>query len=128
MTKITRFEDLKIWQAARGVCCKVFILTNKTDFSKDFSLKDQIRRSSGSVMDNIAEGFGRSGNKEFKNFLSISKGSLQEVKSQLYRAIDFKYISTDEFENLYLECDTLAAGIGKLMQYIKESKFKGTKF
>ena len=129
MSKITRFEDLKIWQAARSICRDIFILTNKTEFSLDFSLKDQIMRSSGSAMDNIAEGFGRDGNKEFKHFLAIAKGSIQEVKSQLYRAVDFKYISTEEFEKIYLECDKLAGGISKLMYHIKETpQFKGSKY
>ncbi len=128
MSSIQKFEDLRIWQEARQICVSVSKLTEKEQFSKDFSLKDQIRRSSGSVMDNIAEGFGRDGNKEFKQYLAISKASLNEVKSQLYRALDFNYISQKEFDSIYLECDKLAAGIGKLMYYVKDSKFKGSKY
>ncbi|MGC3978674.1 MAG: four helix bundle protein [Paludibacteraceae bacterium] len=93
MATIKRFEDLEVWQKARGVCKLVKTLTEKENFSKDFSLKDQIKRSSGSAMDNIAGGFERDGNKEFINFLTISKGSAGEVRSQAYRAYDYTCIT-----------------------------------
>ncbi len=93
MATIKRFEDLEIWQMARQLCKEIFDLTFHEKFMKDFSLKDQIRRSSGSIMDNIAEGFERGGNKEFKQFLSIAKGSSGETKSQLYRAYDRNYFT-----------------------------------
>ena len=102
MATITKFEDLETWQLARQLADKVFQLTKKNDFAKDFGLIKQIRNSSGSVMDNIAEGFGRGGNKEFANFLCYSTGSCCEVQSQLYRAMDWKYITNDEFEETLL--------------------------
>jgi four helix bundle protein len=128
MTTVKRFEDLAIWSSARSLCLMVFKLTSKEYFSRDFSLKDQIRRSSGSVMDNISEGFGRDGNKEFVHFLSIAKASLNEVKSQLYRATDYEYISSEEFDETYKKCDSVAAGISKLMYYLINSNLKGSKF
>lgn len=94
MAVIKRFEDLEVWQIARELCNYIFMLTSKGEFSKDISLKNKIRNSSGSSMDNISEGFGRGGKIEFIHFLSISNGSANEVKSQLYRALDFKNIFT----------------------------------
>lgn len=82
---IKRFEDLEIWQQARELCKKIRETAETTTLGKDFSLKDQIFRSSGSVMDNIAEGFERDGKKEFINFLYIAKGSLGETRSQIQR-------------------------------------------
>jgi len=87
MATFHRFEDLEIWQTAKKLSLKVFKLTEAGPSSKDFKFRDQIRSSAGSVMDNIAEGFERSGQFEFVNFLSISKGSSGEVRSQLYRGI-----------------------------------------
>lgn len=84
MATIQSFEDLKIWQKSRILCQESFDLITTGKFAKDFALTDQINRSSGSVMDNIAEGFGRMGNKEFINFLTYSYGPDLECKSQLY--------------------------------------------
>jgi four helix bundle protein len=95
MAKINRFEDLQIWQLSRQICQYVEYLIQTTALKTNYALKDQIDRSSGSVMDNIAEGFERNGNREFIQFLSISKGSCGEVKSQSYRAFDKKLISEE---------------------------------
>ncbi|MBX7053211.1 MAG: four helix bundle protein, partial [Flavobacteriales bacterium] len=85
MAKIQRFEDLPVWNNARALCRDIFALMQKPSMKFDFELKSQINRSSASIMDNIAEGFERNNNKEFKHFLYISKSSCGEVRSQLYR-------------------------------------------
>jgi len=97
MSTIKRFEDLDVWQLARELAMDIFeAYTRSEEFSKDYKLKDQINGASGSIMDNIAEGFERSSRNEFINFLTFSKGSTGEVKSQLYRAFDRKYISAEK--------------------------------
>lgn len=129
MGAINRFEDLEIWKNARVLCKDIrkLILKNES-FYRDFSLKDQISGSSGSIMDNIAEGFGREGNKEFINFLTFSQGSCNETKSQLYRAYDFEYITEDELTQLFESIEKLANGIKALINYLKSSNYKGAKF
>ena len=128
MGTITRFEDLQIWKDARSYSVEIFKLTQQGPFAKDFKFRDQIRASSGSVMDNIAEGSERSSRLEFINFLSISKGSCGEVKSQLYRALDQKYITTEEQIDLYDKYDKLSANIGGFIAYLNKSDIKGQKF
>ncbi|MBO9620807.1 MAG: four helix bundle protein, partial [Niabella sp.] len=85
MSTIKKFEDLEIWQIAEKLSLKIFTESTSGEFSKDFRFKDQIRAASGSIMDNIAEGFERSSRLEFINFLGFAKGSCGEVKSQLHR-------------------------------------------
>ena len=92
MATIKSFEEIEAWRKARVLSKEIFELTQKGSFSKDFSLRDQINRSSGSIMDNIAEGFERGGNTEFIQFLSIAKGSAGEVCSQIYRAHDRNHL------------------------------------
>lgn len=128
MASIKCFEDLECWKLARELCQFVFRITSKGDFVKDFELKNQIKKSSGSSMDNIAEGFERDGNREFINFLSISKGSVGEVRSQLYRAFDQKYISEEEFKEGYELATRVSQADKGLMTYLKNSEFKGEKF
>lgn len=128
MATITRFEDLEVWQLARQACKKIYTLTSKPEFAKDYSLKDQIRRASGSVMDNIAEGFEREGKKEFLQFLSIARGSGSETKSQLYRALDQQYITTKEFDETTETLQELNNKLRKLMTYLKQTELKGLKY
>ncbi|OPZ99622.1 MAG: hypothetical protein BWY70_00924 [Bacteroidetes bacterium ADurb.Bin408] len=125
---INSFEDLEIWQEAHCLAKYVFELTKKENFSKDFRFRDQIRASSGSIMDNIAEGFERGGNKEFSQFLSIAKGSNGETRSQSYRAHDYSYIDDAEFKKLLNNTASLATKIGNLIDYLKKSEFKGKKY
>ena len=128
MSKFKQFEEIEAWKKARSLSSIIYKMTNTPDFQKDFSLVNQIRRASGSVMDNIAEGFGREGNREFQQFLTIAKGSAFEVKSQLHRALDQQYILSDEFEKIYNQTDTICKLIAGLLKYLRNSEFKGTKF
>ena len=115
MATIHRFEDLEIWQDARRLAVIIHNLTIITDLKADFKFKEQIKSSSGSVMDNIAEGFERDGNIEFRQFLSIAKGSAGETRSQLYRAFDYGYISQETFEELKSDYEKLS---GKIKNFI----------
>jgi four helix bundle protein len=128
MATITCSEDLEIWQLAREMCKNVNNLIQENRFKNDFSLTDQIRRSSGSAMDNIAEGFERNGNKEFINFLSYSKASAGECRSQLYRALDYNYINENEFNHLKEKSIELGVKIKKFMDYLRKSEYRGSKF
>ncbi|WP_159518347.1 four helix bundle protein [Sunxiuqinia indica] len=128
MATIERFEDLKVWKAAREFCKEIHQMTIHDDFSKDFKLVSQIKASSGSIMDNIAEGFERDGNKEFGQFLSFSKGSCGESRSQLYRALDNGYISKEEFDQAYAHALEISKMLSGFMTYLKESELKGKKF
>jgi len=128
MSTITRFEDLEVWQLARKFAAMIYQLTVQERFSKEYKFKDQIKDSSGSVMDNIAEGFGRESRLELINFLGIAKGSLNETRSQLYRAMDYNLITQDIFDIHYQEAETIAAKIGAFMIYLNKSLIKGQKF
>ena len=128
MATIQQFEDLEIWKSARLLCKDIRNITGKGDFSKDFRFKSQIEAASGSVMDNIAEGFERDGNKEFVQFLTISKGSCGEIRSQLYRALDYNYISETEFNELKDKALFLSQSIGNFIKYLKNSEIRGNRF
>lgn len=128
MATITRFEDLEIWKLARTLCKKIYDLTLQQEFKKNFALVDQIRRSSGSVMDNIAEGYERDGQKEFLQFLYISKASAGETRSQLYRAFDCNLITEEQLTGLTNELLKLSTKIQNFINYLKRSGLKGNKY
>jgi four helix bundle protein len=128
MATITRFEDLAIWQLARIQCNDIDELIETTSLKKDYELRGQISRSTGSVMDNIAEGFERLGNMEFKNFLLIAKGSNGEVRSQLYRASDRKHITRETFDQLYEKNLLLGNKLMSFVGYLQKSGFKGQRY
>jgi four helix bundle protein len=123
-----KLEEIKVWQYSRRYFSMVYQLTKRTAFDEDYKFRAQIRAASGSIMDNIAEGFGRGGNKEFINFLSIANGSVEETRSQLYRAVDIGYITTDEFNKSIALADSIAKMITSLQSYLKNSNMKGKKF
>jgi len=128
MTTINRFEDLEIWKEARRLAKEVHSIAIETELKSDFRFKNQIKASSGSVMDNIAEGFERDGNLEFRQFLSIAKGSAGETRSQLYRVFDFEYISEQKFEVLKTDYEKLSGKIKNFITYLNKKEFKGNKF
>lgn len=128
MATIKRFEDLEVWQTARALSLKVFELTQSTSFAKDIRFCSQMRSAAGSVMDNIAEGFERGSQYEFINFLSFSKGSVGEVRSQLYRAMDYKYVDLGVALSLIKEYEDLASKIAGFISYLNKSDHKGQKF
>lgn len=128
MATLSKFEDLEVWQNAKQFNDKVFPVIKRIKSKGDFSLSDQINRSAGSCMDNIAEGFEREGNRELIQMLAISKGSIGETRSQLYRACDRKYINTEEFESLKKDCVSLSKSLSGFINYLKNSEIKGNKF
>ena len=125
---VTRFENLEIWKLARELYKLVFKITSQEPFCRDFKLRDQIRSSSGSISDNIAEGFDRGGNKEFIQFLSIAKGSCGETRNQSYRAYDSEYITEEVLNELLERTDKISRKTANLMKTLKASSNRGIKF
>ncbi|GAB4092333.1 four helix bundle protein [Flaviaesturariibacter terrae] len=128
MPTFTRYQDIEAWQIAREICRLVFRLTQKEPFARDFKHKDQINDAAGSIMDNIAEGFGRGGNAEFAQFLEIALGSNNEVESQGTRALDKEYITESDFTELSALTEKERAKLIRLIHYLKSSPIKGPKF
>jgi four helix bundle protein len=128
MATFKRFEDIEAWQQARVLVNEICFLTNNGKFSRDFSLCDQIKRAGYSIMNNIAEGHERDGNREFKQFLSVSKGSTGEVKSMLYVSKDQGYIDEITFKRLYDLSSRIGAMVFGLIKYLKKTSRKGIKF
>lgn len=128
MATIKRFEEIISWQKARELNKVLGKYIDEGKFKKSYKLISQIESSAGSIMDNIVEGFERSGNREFLQFLYISKGSCGEFRSQLYRALDRSYLTQKEFDELYgMAMETIVL-LQKLINYLEQSELKGTKY
>jgi four helix bundle protein len=128
VSKVYKIEDLRIWQCARTISKDIYTVTRRENFEKDFRFVQQMRAAAGSIMDNIAEGYGRSGTKEFIQFLYISRGSCQELISQIYRAWDVQYISEEEFLELKKQLNSLSVMIFNFIESLNKSETKGPKY
>jgi four helix bundle protein len=128
MSKIKRFEDIDCWKKARELTKSIYSVSLGVRFSKDFAPRDQLRRSSISILSNIAEGFERDGNKEFVQFLSIAKGSCGEARAQLYVALDQEYISDVQFRSISEMAVEISRMLSGLIKYLKQSEMAGRKY
>ncbi|MEO0527127.1 MAG: four helix bundle protein [Bacteroidota bacterium] len=128
MARFEKFEDLKIWLLAREICNDIFELFETTPIGKEYALRNQMNRCSGSIMDNIAEGFERNGNREFIQYLSISKASCGELRSQLHRALDRKYIDEEVSEGLLEKLILESRQISSFITCLTNFDYRGTKF
>jgi four helix bundle protein len=128
MPKIERFEDLECWKAARQLRQAVYSYSRRLPFYRDYPLVSQIRRAAQSITANIAEGFEREGHREFLQFLSQAKGSVGEVKDELYTALDESYISRADFDSAYSLADNVTRLLGGFMSYLRRTETTGSKF
>lgn len=128
MKKIEKFEDLEIFQSARELCKEIYNITKEGDFKYDVRFVQQMHAAVGSIMDNVAEGFERNGNKEFINFLYIAKGSCGEVRSQIIRASDVGFIDNMTAKKIYESCISLSKSIAYFIQKLKKSELTGPKY
>ena len=128
MATIERFEDIDAWQKARELTRLIYKVTKQNQFARDYGLAKQIQHASVSVMSNIAEGFERGGSREFIHFLTIAKGSVSEVESQLYIALDNEYIVRNEFNEIFKISTDVKYLISDFIRYLKNTHYKGTKF
>lgn len=122
MGKIERFEDLEVWQVGMNLCLVVYELTNLIEFSKDFALRDQVRKSAISVPSNIAEGFERDSNKQFLYFLVIAKASCGELRTQLFIAKEQGYITQDNYDELHEKCLSVSKQLKGFINYLQNYK------
>jgi len=117
--KIKRFEELECWQEARLLVKMIYEVINKNErFERDYRLRDQVTDAAVSVMSNIAEGFSRQSNKEFIQFLYISKSSASEIQSIFYIALDLNYINKETFDKIYKQADKIAQINSGLIKYL----------
>lgn len=128
MATISKFEDIISWKEARALNIKIGKLIDSGRFKQNYRLINQIEGSAGSIMDNIAEGFERGGNREFIQFLYIAKASCGELRSQLYRAVDRNFISQGEFDSFSIHVMKISSLIQKLITYLEKSEEKGIKY
>jgi four helix bundle protein len=119
--KIERFEEIEAWQIARELCSAIYALATSSPLGKDVSLKDQMARSSGSIMDNIAEGFDGGTNREFIRFLQYAKRSCSELQSQSYRCLDQSYCTPEQFDALYAQANLTRNKIGAFINYLSKN-------
>jgi four helix bundle protein len=127
MATITQFEDLDVWKLSRELCKKIGLLIDQKVFNNNYRLIGQLEGSSGSIADNIAEGFERGTRGEFIVFLGYSKGSGGELRSQLYRIYDRGYINKETFDELYAMVVKVSSMLQKLIMYLQRTKIKGTR-
>ena len=120
MPRFTKFEEIQIWQKARRITKKIYSVSNEGPFSRDFSLKDQAKRASLSIMANIAEGHGRRTATEFANFVNIARASAIELQSHLYVAFDLQYIGKETFDELYEELEQISKMSVSLARYLRK--------
>ena len=126
--KFRKIEEIEAWQLAREQARNIWRASQTGTFSKDFRLKDQINAAAGSVMDNIAEGFGRGGTREFIQFLAIARGSAQEVKSQIVRALDREHLTPEEYSKLFRQSEKVIYKVNKLLLALQNSPYRGSKY
>ena len=127
MSGLWRFEDIEAWRRERELTRRIYQVTSQATFSRDFALRDQMRRAAVSILSNIAEGFERGGDKEFRHFLSMAKGSAGELKAQLYVALDTGFLSQEEFDELYALAAETGRLIGGFMRYVTAPDVKNSK-
>jgi|TARA_R110000737_G_C14581099_1_gene485690 four helix bundle protein len=128
MATYSTFEELKVWQTSRLLNKDLYQLLMEKDDRKFGFLVNHIFKTAGSVMDNIAEGHGRQGTKEFILFLSYSSGSADELRSQLYRAMDLELITNTEFEKMRRHCVDIVSQLNYFSNYLKQTEHRGNKF
>lgn len=121
MATFKRFEDIQAWQKARKVAVKIYLVSSRGDFGRDYELRGQIRRSGTSIMSNIAEGQGRRTDKDFANFLNIALGSLAETKSHMYLAFDLGYVEKDAFDETYEMLDEVGRMVFSLISHLRDN-------
>lgn len=122
MATFSRLEDIQVWQKARQLTRQIYEATSNGKFAQDYGLRNQIQRASVSIMANIAEGFGRRSDKEFANFLNMAHGSVAEVQSHLYVALDLGYVTQENFDRLNGLIDEISRMTLVLAQHLRKSK------
>lgn len=120
MATVRRFEDLDVWKLSREIVNNIYDLTNKSAFSKDYALRNQIRRSAIGILSNIAEGFESGSDKQFARYLKIAKGSAGETRAQIYVAFDQRYISQNEFSITKEKLDICSKKLSRLISYLSD--------